>query len=213
MSEDGPARRIGIQSRSMTGTRPDSQRYESALERDFMELVEWEHDFLSYQAQPVWVSFVNIHGVTSRYPPDGLVRWKLGRKPLLVEIKYRKDCAGQWRELRRKFRAARIYADAQGWDFHVVTEDQVRGQRQINIRFLLGYRSWKIDKRIATDIQRELESGPKSVSELLSALGRMGHSAPQVIPMIWHLVANRVLSVDMELPISTRTVINLGSDD
>lgn len=35
-----PVRKIGVQSRSMTGTMPNGNRYESALERDLMILIQ-----------------------------------------------------------------------------------------------------------------------------------------------------------------------------
>ena len=198
-----------MQTRSMTGTRPDANRYESSLERDFMELVEAHPDYSSYQAQPVWVPYVNLKGKSSRYPPDGLVRWRSDRPPLLVEIKYRADCAGLWRELRRKFRAARQFAASNGWEFRVLTEEQIRGQRLTNVRFLSGYRSRKLDDTARDAILGELADHDMSIRSLTEVLSAKGMAATSTIAYAWVMVARGLLSIDMEVPITADTVLRV----
>jgi len=49
----GPVREIGVQSRSITGTMPDGNRYESSLERDFMLLLKFDPSVELYTPQPL----------------------------------------------------------------------------------------------------------------------------------------------------------------
>lgn len=90
----GPVRAIGVQSRSITGTMPDGNRYESSLERDFMLLLKFDTAVDIYTPQPLSMSYQSKDGTWHRYTPDGLIEWRKDQnlsdvRPVLVEIKYR----------------------------------------------------------------------------------------------------------------------------
>jgi len=208
MKRTDAVRRIGIQTRSITGTRPDGNRYESALERDFMELIAGHPQYASYQYQPVWIDYINPYTFKpSRYPPDGLVRWKDSKPPLLVEIKYREDCAGKWRELRAKFRAAATYANLRGWEFSVITEEEIRTPTLENEKFLSGYRSRTINEAIKNATIKILISGKRGILELIDQLDEAGHERSASLVCIWHLISTRTISADWTKVIDMHTPV------
>ena len=111
----GPVREIGVQSRSITGTMPNGDRYESTLERDFMFLIQFDPAVDIYTPQPLTMRYADRDGQNRSYTPDGLIEWRTDRRlhdsrPVLVEIKYREAFVGEWRNWRHKARAAKEYA-------------------------------------------------------------------------------------------------------
>lgn len=206
-----PVRKIGIQTRSVTGTMPDRNRYESSLERDLIELVHGHPDFESYHSQPVWIPYVDPEtGQIKKYPPDGLIIWKTGvQRPVLVEVKYREDFAGQWRTVMPKFRAARKFAADKGWEFRVLTETHIRGPRLMNIRFLSAYAR----RRPAPDVEQALlaaiGSGAHTPSLAIARIAQseQGTSAAAVIPYIWRLLATYRAHFDWDSPLTMSSSI------
>ena len=106
-----PARKIGITTRSVSGVVPGMGRYESSLERDFMELLRFDDSIRSFQAQPVTIDYQRKDGSWGKYTPDGYFKYAehLALPPVLYEIKYRKDFRDEWKSLMPKFRAAKQY--------------------------------------------------------------------------------------------------------
>lgn len=198
-----PTRKIGIQTRSLTGTMPDSNRFESSLEGDFMVLVRNDPDFLSFNAQPVVVPMIKPDGRPARpYRPDGLVQWKSGVSPWLVEVKYRKDCCGKWRELRRKFRSASDFAVARGWVFKVFTEDRIRGARLQNLQFLEDYGRRRARPKLERLVRSAIASGNSTPAGVVAAVAATGVASEDVLPSLWRLIARRTVHIDFGLKLT-----------
>src|SRR6218665_1814150 len=190
----GPVREIGVQSRSITGTMPNGNRYESALERDFMLLLDFD-------------LAVDV------YTPDGLVEWRKDlrphdARPLLVEIKYREAFHGEWRAWRERMRAARRHADERGWQVLVITERDIRNPFLDNARFLLPYRrrpgppqtdQWVLDK-----LSELIESTPQ---ELFESLYQDKWNRAALIPVIWCLLAERRIGCDLTEPLTMQSTL------
>ena len=211
MSQFGPVRKIGVQSRSITGTMPDSNRYESSLERDLMELLRCDPDFDRLHAQPVRVPLVDSTGTGDNvYTPDALVFWKSERRPWLVEVKYRADCVGLAKPLLRKFRAARLYAAERGWEFRVMTEDRIRSQKLTNLRFLTGYRMVAEQKDVSVAIRAALAAGRGTPAEVLFELDLGGFEKSEVVTQLWRMVANGVVTVDHERKLTMNVPLTLA---
>ncbi len=140
-------RKIGVSDRSVTGRHGFSgQQYESTLERDFLDLIEFDCNVDRYETQPLTIIYVDGDGRVHGYTPDVFVQYRRDIVPardmphLLVEIKYREDYRGQFRELKQRLRAARLYARERGWRFAVLTEREIRTPYLRNARFLRPYR-------------------------------------------------------------------------
>jgi hypothetical protein len=209
----GPVRRIGIQSRSITGTMPNGNRYESALERDFMLLLQFNAAVDIYTPQPVTISYQDRNSARHRYTPDGLVEWRQDLpvddpRPILVEIKYRKAFEGAWREWRSRFRAARDFAVERGWTFDVYTEREIRTPFLDNVRFLLPYMhrnsAPEAEECVLTELARRAESEPR---ELIHALGRDKWAQATLLPLLWKLLAERKIGCDFGRPLTMQSPI------
>lgn len=69
-----PVRKIGINTRSVTGRHGFSgQQYESTLERDLLDLLEFDYNVDRYETQPLIITYVGGDGRIHRYTPDVLV--------------------------------------------------------------------------------------------------------------------------------------------
>src|SRR6218665_391726 len=209
----GPVREIGVQSRSITGTMPNGNRYESALERDFMLLLDFDLAVDVYTPQPLTIQYQCRDGTWHRYTPDGLVEWRKDlrphdARPLLVEIKDREAFHGEWRAWRERMRAARRHADERGWQFLVITERDIRNPFLDNARFLLPYRrrpgppqtdQWVLDK-----LSELIESTPQ---ELIESLYQDKWNRAALIPVIWCLLAERRIGCDLTEPLTMQSTL------
>lgn len=191
---------------------PDSNRYESSLEADFMVLVRNDPDFLSFNAQPVVVPMTKPDGRKARtYKPDGLVQWKSGKAPWLVEVKYRKDCCGKWRVLRRKFRAAAKFAHARGWEFRIFSDDRIRSARLHNLRFLEPYGHRRAHPKLERLVRTALASGMSTPADVVVAVASNGFASEDVLPSLWRLVARKTVHIDFALKLTMTSKIWLES--
>lgn len=209
----GPVRRIGVQARSVTGTMPNGNRYESTLERDFMILMQFDPAVDVFTPQPVTMTYCGVDGLPHRYTPDGLVEWRTDRsvhdpRPLLVEIKYREDVIGRWREWRAKARAAKAFAAERGWLYMIFTEREIRTPALDNATFLLPYlrrestpemEQWLLDR-----LAELIESTPR---ELVGAMYRDKWNQAALIPVMWRLLADRRIGFDIAQPLNMRSTI------
>jgi len=113
---------------------------ESLLERDYVRLCNFDKMVEEIAFQPIGIKY-NYKGRTRRYFPDYLLRTTDGRY-FLVEVKLKKYADTD--KNRAKFMAAEEHCRIKGWNFMVVTEDQVRpGYLQHNLTILLGVKAHK----------------------------------------------------------------------
>lgn len=209
----GPVRRIGVQSRSVTGTMPNGNRYESTLERDFMLLMQFDPAVDVYTPQPLTLSYYGEDDQPHRYTPDGLIEWRADilvhdPRPVLVEIKYREDVIGKWREWRAKAKAAKAYAAQKGWLFKIYTEREIRTPALENATFLLPYlrrgASPEVEHWLLDRLAQLVESTPR---ELVSAMYRDKWNQAALIPVMWRLLADRRIGFDVAQALNMRSTI------
>jgi TnsA endonuclease N terminal/TnsA endonuclease C terminal len=211
-----PARKVPKNYRNVTGlistTKSDRMTaYESRLEHDFMKLVGFDPRVSSYVEQPVKIEFTDATGRLRTYTPDILVSYHPQQdaqdtRPLLVEIKYRRDLFKNWPDLKPKFRAARRYAREQGWEFKIITEVEIRTPYLKNVVFLLGYRNLSVvDAETGQLLEMLKRLGGADPDELLLAISEGRIKRAQLLPTLWHLVANNCIGVDLTQPLTMRS--------
>lgn len=205
-----PARIIGKNSRAVTGEMPGIGAYESTLERDFLEILRFDREVLRVSPQPLLIEFRNSEGQSREYYPDGLIEFKneLGLSPILYEVKHRQDFRDDWRQLISKFRAAKRYCADRGWRFEVYTEKEIRTPYLKNIRFLFPYRERHFpEPLIAWVLQTLSDLAEADPDLLLCALCKDKGNRAELIPVIWHLVANEAIDCDLDEPLTMRSRI------
>lgn len=213
MSPRIPVRKIGVQTRSMTGRRVSGNQYESALERDFLALMEWDRGVSCITPQPLHIPVSDPVSKRRSYTPDFLVEWRtIGAIPPrveLVEVKYREAFQGEWRCWRAIGRTAREYAKSQGWRFYFATETSIRTPRLGNIQRLLPYRHRKAEPASVALLYDRLERiGTATVAELVASLdGEPGKANADLLHGLWVELAHGRLIFDEDIPLTGRTVI------
>lgn len=209
-----PVRKISIGTRSIRGTIPTLGQYESSLERDFMELVRFDHNVELYTPQPVKIRFCDRLGRRTTYVPDGLIEYRRDiypareLKPVLCEVKYRDDFRKDWKRLIDCFKAAKAYALEQGWSFKVYTEYEIRTNYLKNIKFLIGYKAIVTAISVETNILTKLEELRISDPEtLLMSLFRDPWIRADAIKVLWKLIALRRIGCDLTEVLTMRSRI------
>jgi len=214
-----PVRHIPKNHRSVTGfvasgINAKQAAFESTLERDFMLLVEFDPDVLSYEEQPVRIDYLLSDGQSRHYTPDILVTYRQTststtlKPPLLAEIKYRRDLFECWRELKPKFRAARRYAKEQGWIFKIVTEVEIRTPYLKNVKFLRQFQRRSINPADANLLLQKVSDLQSTDPEsLLSAICPEVRDRAYLLPALWQLIARRSIGADLDRPLTMQSPI------
>jgi hypothetical protein len=107
--------------------------WESMLERDFYYLLEIDHDVISYREQPLKIEYF-LDGKKHRYTPDLLVERAMRKQ--IVEVKPKKKV----QKYDSLFRIASRICQENGYEFLVVTDEEIRAQPKLdNIKLLWRY--------------------------------------------------------------------------
>lgn len=183
---------------------------ESALEADFVSILEFDINVENYVEQPVTITY-DLDGKKRKYTPDFLVRYLDETTPsALVEIKYRKDIRENWTILKPKFKAAKKYALSRGWIFKIYTEDEIRGVYLENVKFLLYYKNNPLlpnegYKKIFLKLLSSLkETTPEEILQL--AFNDKAKQA-ELIPTMWYLVSTGFVGADLFTKLSMKSSI------
>ena len=219
---ENPKRDIGIGTSSLRGKIPSSKtnrqhKFESSLERDFIEIIDFNNSVKHYCEQPVTIEY-KLDGVTYYYTPDFIVYYNSKSiKPLLCEIKYRKDLKKNWKELKPKFKAAIEYTRKNNWRFKIITEKEIRNQYLENAKFLNNYKENKIDrlgfltgineidfKLLMFNIEEIKITTPE---ELMMMSSSNKEKQGEFLYTIWYLVANFWIKCDLSKPLTIKSEI------
>lgn len=202
--------------RSVTGyqtwRRQHSIQYESTLERDFIVRHEFDLSVAQVISQPCRIPFITPSGRLSHYTPDFLVIFKtntappsLQAKSLLVEVKPEADWRRYWREWLGKWKAARRYAESQGWQFRIMDESRIRTQALSNIQFLRRYRDTAFPIEESDSIIQDVQELGSATFDYLLAKHFQGIYAAEGVAHLWGLLAQRRLDCDICLPLAGST--------
>lgn len=212
-------RKIGINCRSMTGREGFSgQQYESALERDLLDLLAFDLNVEYYETQPVRLYYDAENGGRLPYTPDALIIYRRDIPSardlphLLVEVKFREEYRARFGELKRRFRAARQYAREQGYRFCVLTEREIRTPYLDNARLLRPYRDHAPDPgRERILLERLASLGETTPNELLDIFDTVERA--RCLAVLWKLLSECRIQVDMTEKITMRTKLRPCLED
>jgi hypothetical protein len=209
-----PVRSIPKNYRSLTGKVNDVRRgravgFESALERDFYLILDFDPAVARFEEQPVKIAYRDPEGTSRTYTPDVLVHYHSvppsaeRRSPRLYEIKYREDLRANWRAYKPKFKAARHYAAQQGWLFRLITEREIRTPHLKNATFLRPFRARTVASEDCCHVLTTLVSaGRITPAALLMRLSNDRQERARLLAVLWHLVAHAQIGADLTLPLT-----------
>lgn len=209
-----PTRRITQSHLSITGKKPskktgNTHRFESALERDYITLLEFDDQVDYYVEQPFTIRYLHT-GKSRIYTPDFFVQYKpsTGTKPLLCEIKYKADLQRHEKEYRPKFTAATQFAFENGYQFRVIAEDEIRTDYLRNAVFLSRYMHGEINTAHASLLVAKL-SGLKEASPevLINRCNGSINYKGELLYTLWQLIAKKQFGCELNIPLTMNSKI------
>ena len=215
-----PVRRIQPSTRSIRGQISSlkngrAPQYESSLERDLLQILEFNDDVESYCEQPVTIEYVH-EGVVRRYTPDVLVYYRsdlaasAAIKPMLCEVKYRADLKQNWADLKPRFMAALRYAAGQGWQFKLITEREIRTDYLTNVQFLRQYTGLHVEiAQTGQDLLLSLLRDTRLTTgeELLLKATSDRTKRAELLYILWYLIAAGRIRCDLSIVLSLQSEI------
>jgi hypothetical protein len=185
---------------------PNTVRYESGLERDFLTLVRFRQDYREVIEQPETVKFTDSTGKRRSYTPDFQVTY--ASKIVIYEVKYRDELRQNWDEKYReiaRFMRARAHID--GRYFRFVTEAMIRGALCENLRLLSPHQKWPPDEEMKSQILEALAAGPVSLLTLARLLCPTIEDRGLFNATIWRMIIQRHINTDLESPIGMGSLL------
>jgi hypothetical protein len=209
-----PTRRITKSHCSVTGKKPSiktgkSHQFESTLERDYISLLEFDDQVVSYIEQPLIIYYFH-DGKDRTYTPDFLTIYNpsSNTKPLLSEIKYKADLQLHRSEYQPKFDAAIKFADENGYQFTVITEEDIRTVYLQNAVFLNRFLHTEIDRDQASFLLASLSGLHHSTPEgLIGECGNTTNCKGELLYVLWQLVAKKEVSCNLNTQITMHSDI------
>ena len=188
--------------------------YESPLEREYMLLLEFDPEVVSFEEQPVRISFLSEMGKKTPYVPDVLVHYHPPRPPELVEVKLAKDFKLKAKKFAPKFKAAQQHADERGWIFRKVSEKEIRGPYLQNLKFLREYRLVEPDLSMLERVLMAVGAARRSltVAGLIDQVTTSDDEKLIAFPALWHLVVSGRLRLNLNKPITSETRLSLPKE-
>ncbi|HEV2881376.1 MAG TPA: TnsA endonuclease N-terminal domain-containing protein [Pyrinomonadaceae bacterium] len=179
--------------------------WESPLERDYIYLLEFDPDVMSYEEQPLHIEYY-IDGKKHRYTPDFFVR--RADKRIVVEVKPEEEAFKE--KYQHLFRTASYICARNGYEFVVVTNTMIRVQPQLdNIKLLTKYQRVPIDDPQYQLVCYELfaENHETSLGAVMEFFASRNISKQTIYSLLYW----GILSVDLMLPIGVESMVRLSS--
>ncbi|EKB5073017.1 heteromeric transposase endonuclease subunit TnsA [Vibrio cholerae] len=182
---------------------------ESSLERDFIFLLEHDSNVRSFEEQPI-----KINVGCRTYTPDILVSYNDGEK-YLYEVKYRSELKKNWFKLKPKFKASIAFCKQENIKFKIVTDKEIRTPLLKNLEFLSHF-SRTISPLETTTSQILIDAlislRKSSPKELLAACFCCKINRAQAAPVLWRLIANGSVHIDLSSPLTMYSTISISRD-
>jgi len=183
-----PVRTPSNHSNTLTGKFPSLKMgrmisYESTVERDFIYLLEYEKHVSEFEEQPVIIEYP-YQGKKCHYTPDFYATIKT--KGWVFECKPERFI--NTAENERKFEAADYWCSQQGWNFSVITSENIRaGSYLKNINYLWYFSKLDVCPELQTKIATVLwiETEPLSIAKVVEKVHGFDHA--QIIPAIYKM--------------------------
>lgn len=209
-----PVRRVTHHGGNIIGKFPSLKMgrmigFESSLERDYVYMLDFDADILSFAEQPLTIEYPHDSKVL-HYTPDFHVLYT-DRRNMLIECKPSHLVKSD--DNQRKFRAAREWCAEHGWGFRIVTDTQLRtGYRLANIKSLTSYARHVIPPHIQGRLYASFEStsAPRTVGDAARFL--VPQNPVTALAWIWHLVFHHQIAVPLDAALlSPQSPITLPS--
>jgi hypothetical protein len=178
--------------------------FESLLERDYIYLIEYDPSIAWFEEQPLSIEYMR-ESKQFQYTPD--FHLLAHEQHVLVECKPNRFVETE--ENLHKFAAARVWCGECGWEFRVMTNEQIRsGFRLQNVKLLAQYARQKVDAVMRSQIHTFLYEAKSNTS-----ISKLSHAIlpehPEVVMVaILCLAYNQEVALSLdEAPITDITTV------
>lgn len=208
-----PRRRVGTSRRALTGLvalgGSESAAFQSSLERDWIELLDFQPEVSALQVQPFTIWYT-LEGELRRYTPDVAAVWERNGVPrtIVYEVKPAEELRAQWSHYRPRFVAASRYCRVRDWGFKLVTEKHIRTPMLKAAKFLRRYRQLPTDPAVRQHLLTTLRTvGPTTVGGLLTAAYWSLENQAMALPYLWKLIADFEVHAPLDRALTMTTPI------
>lgn len=224
-----PIRKIPKTYRSIRGKSSQqdgsSLHFESKLEYELHVLLKFDLNVDYIVEQPLRIEFLDFIGAERSYTPDLLVHFRKGIepasyfKPALIEVKYINEVRTDTDRIVMEMNVAEQVCKQNGWEYLLLTDDQIHCQRLKNAKFLINYDRLSYPPGINADRYYHHD---KFTDDILNTLKNIDQSTPKLLlntittnlddfskylPYLWYLVRWRKIGIDYDEPINMSTKI------
>jgi len=194
-------------------------QFESSLEMDFIYLLEFDIEVEYYTEQPLAIKYLDNENKERLYYPDFYIHYfDANKKDNIIEVKYFNDLKKNEKELGRKFNAARDFCKLHSLDFIIITEREIRKERDYlrNIKFLSRFRfniasandSSKEDVLVGLLIIKTIRnSKTMSIESLIKELKKENIRPEQSQYYLWILIANNFVRCDLTKKLKMKSIV------
>ena len=185
-------------------TTADLETYESRLELARLSLADHDPRVTDILSQP-FTLHATVDGQRRRHVPDFLLT-RTGQRPLIVDVKLASRIDAP--KIAPVLAWTRQAVEARGWEYEVWTG--TGHIRLVNIRFLAGYRlPGRVNPDVATLARAQCLPG-MTVGEALAVLDGFAHPVLSK-PALLHLLWTSALTVDLDEPVTRRSLLLHGT--
>ncbi len=178
--------------------------WESPLERDYIQLQEWDSNVLSYKEQPLRIR-MKMGNDTFNYTPDFWVERTDGIE--LVEVKSSRYLNTPQAKMQVKMGTE--FCGEEGLRFRLVTEKDIReGHLLGNVKLLLRYSRMKVSLfHIHAAVDTLTKRGPMTIDSLNQEMSKFDES----LSIVYHLIFKKYLHVNLtNEPLTRESLIEGG---
>lgn len=212
-----PVRKIGLNSRSLTGRvaigRKDSAAFESSLERDWLICLDFDPAVELILEQPFSIMY-EVDGSERRYTPDVLARYRHSQEKssvLVFEVKPYEKVRAEFSQFRARFKQMTRYCRERDWRFKIVTERQIRTPYLDNAKFLRKYRRMAEQSLYKEQLLYSMRAlGPTTPQALLASAYLHEEKRMAALTELWRMIALREIRTDFDKRLTMQSQIWIG---
>lgn len=212
-----PARKItNTGTRKNTGFFPSKKNerpiaFESLLERDYIYLLEFDKDVISYNEQPLTITYC-VSNRNYRYTPDFFVQRK--NKNQLIEIKPHSKLQKILNDdaVIKKYNAAAQFCKSNEFsEFRIITDYEIQsGNILNNIKYLFCYSRIDVPASYKMKIRNLLIINDSAhLYKLLSEICLDKNSYDKYYSYILSMLYHQEMHTDLSIPINKMSIVKL----
>ncbi len=183
---------------------------DSYLEKDFFIQLDFDPSVLAWRDHPFPIPYL-YEGRVRTYTPDAVVlrRKSSGLVRQMVEVKStyllaKPECA-------RILEVGSRFCSMNGWEYRLVTEQEIRTDLLENIKQVRRYRRQRPPLRCLLTVRESLNAkgGSAPIAQLAAVIERVSSEA-NPIPYIYALLYNKELFADLQSPLTPGTLVGIS---